>query len=409
MSKVGTPQDNSIKELKDKIVELESRLNLFPEIVQSKTAEIIQRRFTDFTDSVSAKNLELIQRFGAFQNDLTKSLSDSSRKLSEDFTRFKESFQKGLTEDFDKLNLTVEKKLEAINVKVQENLNEGFKKTNETFGDVLQRLAKIDEAQKKIESLSTNVVSLQDILSDKKSRGVFGEVQLNQILFAVFGDKNDKVFQTQYTLSNSCRVDAILFAPKPMGNIGIDSKFPLENYRKMVDTTLPESVRQEAFKSFNSDVKIKIDEIADKYIIPNETADQAIMFLPAEAVFAELYAYHESLVTYAFSKRVWITSPTTFMAILSTLQTVLNDMERRKYADLIQKELNKLGEDFKRYRDRWTNLSKHIDTVQKDVKEIHTTTDKISNSFDKIAKVEIDNKPLIGSETEQPILLEGRD
>jgi len=407
--KSRTTPDNSVKELKEKIIELESRLNLFPEIIQSNIADVIQRRFTDFTDSVSAKNQELIQKFGAFQNDLTKSLSESSRKLSEDFTRFKESFQKGLTEDFDKLNVTVEKKLEAINVKVQENLNEGFKKTNETFSDVLHRLAKIDEAQKKIDSLSTNVVSLQDILSDKKSRGVFGEVQLNQILYAIFGDKNDKIFQTQYTLSNSNRVDAILFAPKPMGNIGIDSKFPLENYRKMIDKTLPESARQEAFKAFNSDVKTKIDDIANKYIIPNETADQAIMFLPAEAVFAELYAYHENLVTYAFSKRVWITSPTTFMAILSTLQTVLNDMERRKYADLIQKELNKLGEDFKRYRDRWTNLTKHIDTVQKDVKEIYTTTDKISNSFEKIAKVEIDNKPVIGSQSELIELPEEKD
>lgn len=395
-----TPIENSVKELKDKIIELESRLNLFPDLLQSKMTEVIQKRFTEFTDSISTKNQDLIQKFGTFQIDLTKSLGDSSRKLSEDFLNFKETFKKSLSEDFDKLNLTVENKLEAINVKVQENLNEGFKKTNETFTDVIQRLAKIDEAQKKIDSLSTNIISLQDILTDKKSRGIFGEVQLNQILYSVFGEKNDQIFQTQYTLSNSARVDAILFAPEPMGNIAIDSKFPLENYRRMIDKTFSDSMRLEATRAFKSDVKKKIDDISNKYIIPGETANQAIMFLPAEAVFAELYAYHEDIINYSFSKRVWIVSPTTFMAILNTLQIVLNDMERRKYADIIQRELNKLSEDFKRYRDRWNNLSKHIDTVQKDVKEIHTTTDKISNSFDRIANVDIDKKALIEPDQE---------
>lgn len=395
-----TPIENSVKELKDKIIELESRLNLFPDLLQSKMTEVIQKRFTEFTDSISTKNQDLIQKFGTFQIDLTKSLGDSSRKLSEDFLNFKETFKKSLSEDFDKLNLTVENKLEAINVKVQENLNEGFKKTNETFTDVIQRLAKIDEAQKKIDSLSTNIISLQDILTDKKSRGIFGEVQLNQILYSVFGEKNDQIFQTQYTLSNSARVDAILFAPEPMGNIAIDSKFPLENYRRMIDKTFSDFMRLEATRAFKSDVKKKIDDISNKYIIPGETANQAIMFLPAEAVFAELYAYHEDIINYSFSKRVWIVSPTTFMAILNTLQIVLNDMERRKYADIIQRELNKLSEDFKRYRDRWNNLSKHIDTVQKDVKEIHTTTDKISNSFDRIANVDIDKKALIEPDQE---------
>lgn len=383
-----------LNNLKDKIFSFESRLELFPELIQSKTADIIQKRFTEFTESIMTKNQDLIEKFGVFKNDLTKSLGENSKKLTEDFSNFKDIFKKSITEDFDKLNITIENKLDAINNKVRESLNEGFKKTNETFNSVIERLAKIDEAQKKIDSLSTNVVSLQDILTDKKSRGVFGEVQLNQILFAVFGEKNDRIFQTQYKLSNSNIVDAILFAPDPPGNIPIDSKFPLENYKKIMDKTLSESERKQAVKLFEIDIRKQIDDIADKYIIPGETANQAVMFLPAEAIFAELYAYHESLVNYAQKRRIWITSPTTFMAVLNTLQIVLNDIERRKFADIIQQELMKLSEDFGRYRVRWDKLSTHIDTVQKDVKDIHTTTNKISRSFEKIAKVDLDEDKL---------------
>ncbi len=388
----NTSIEKLLGEQKDKVVSFQSKLDLFPELVESKIADTIQKRFTTFADSITTKNQDLIEKFGDFKNDLTKSLLENSKQLTEDFGTFKDAFKKSVNEDFDKLTTTVENKLESINNKVQENLNEGFKKTTETFNNVIERLTKIDEAQKKIDSLSTNVVSLQDILTDKKSRGIFGEVQLNQILFSVFGEKNDKIFQTQYKLSNGNIVDAILFAPDPPGNIPIDSKFPLENYKKMIDRTLSEEERNQAQKLFKSDVKKQIDDIADKYIIPNETANQAVMFLPAEAVFAELYAYHDDLVNYSQRRKIWITSPTTFMAVLSTLQIVLNDIERRKFADIIQQELMKLSEDFRRYKIRWDKLSTHIDTVQKDVKEIHTTTSKITTSFDKIANVELDKE-----------------
>jgi len=168
--------DPTLEALKEKIIALESKLNVFPDLLQSKTADIVQKRFTEFTDNISVKNRELIEKFGNFQIEITKSLNETSRKQTEEFSQFKETFKKAVTEDFERLTKTVEAKLDAINTKVQENLNEGFKKTNETFTSVIERLAKIDEAQKNIESLSTNVVSLQEILSDKKSRGIFGEV-----------------------------------------------------------------------------------------------------------------------------------------------------------------------------------------------------------------------------------------
>ncbi len=381
-----------LEALKGKITDFEARLQVFPDLIRSNTADIVQERFTKFSDNLSSKNQELVQRFGAFQAELTKSMGENSKRLTEDFSAFKEILKKAITEDFDRLILSVENKLEAINTKVQENLNEGFKKSNETFNNVLERLAKIDEAQKNIENLSMNVVSLQEILSDKKSRGIFGEVQLNHILYAVFGEKNDSVFRTQYSLSNSRTVDAMLFLPAPIGNLPIDAKFPLDNYKRMIDRNLPDNDRTRAGKLFETDVKNQIDDISEKYIIPGETANQAIMFIPAEAVFAELYAYHDDLIKYAHHQRVWITSPTTFMAVLNTIQIVLRDMERQKYADIIQQEIVKLSEEFRRYRERWNKLSTHIDTVHKDIKEIHTTSSKISNAFDKIARVEIEGK-----------------
>ena len=390
--KTSQSGDAALEALKEKIIALESQLNIFPELVQSKTADIVQKRFTEFTDNVSTKNREMIEKFGNFQVEITKSLGETSKKQTEEFSQFKDTFKRAVSEDFEHLTKNVAEKLDAINNKVQENLSEGFKKTNETFTNVIERLAKIDEAQKNIESLSTNVVSLQEILSDKKSRGIFGEVQLNQVLYAIFGEKNDKIFQIQYTLSNDKTVDAILFLPEPIGNIPIDAKFTLDNYKRSIDKSLSEAERIAATKLFKADVKKQIDEIADKYILPGETSNQAIMFIPAEAVFAELYAYHDDLIEYSHSRRVWLTSPTTFMAVLNTVQLVLRDIERRKYADIIQQEIMKLSEEFRRYRDRWNKLSAHIDTVQKDVKDIHTTSNKISNSFEKIAKVELGEK-----------------
>ncbi|HQC61882.1 MAG TPA: DNA recombination protein RmuC [Candidatus Marinimicrobia bacterium] len=398
--KTSQSGDAALEALKEKIIALESQLNIFPELVQSKTADIVQKRFTEFTDNVSTKNREMIEKFGNFQVEITKSLGETSKKQTEEFSQFKDTFKRAVSEDFEHLTKNVAEKLDAINNKVQENLSEGFKKTNETFTNVIERLAKIDEAQKNIESLSTNVVSLQEILSDKKSRGIFGEVQLNQVLYAIFGEKNDKIFQIQYTLSNDKTVDAILFLPEPIGNIPIDAKFTLDNYKRSIDKSLSEAERIAATKLFKADVKKQIDEIADKYILPGETSNQAIMFIPAEAVFAELYAYHDDLIEYSHSRRVWLTSPTTFMAVLNTVQLVLRDIERRKYADIIQQEIMKLSEEFRRYRDRWNKLSAHIDTVQKDVKDIHTTSNKISNSFEKIAKVELGEKSELPPEQE---------
>ena len=327
----------------------------------------------------SKKHDDMLERMGKLETNITKEIGE-----------FKYSFTRVINEDFNKLNETIVNKLNNINDKVNERLDSNFEKTNKTFTNILERLSKIDEAQKKIDSLSTEIVSLQSVLTDKKTRGIFGETNLNYILDSVFG-KNDNIYQTQYTLNNGYIADAILFAPEPLGTICIDSKFPLENYRRMIDKTLSSSERQTATKLFKSDVKKHIDAIKTKYIIPSVTSSEAIMFLPAEAIFAEINAYHSDLVKYSYQSKVWICGPTTLMSTLTIVSMILKNMERDKYAKVIHDELNKLGVEFDRYKDRWDKLSRSIDTVSKDVKDIHTTTEKITKRFDAINSVNVTN------------------
>ena len=316
-------------------------------------------------------------------------LDGNSNKLNESFAKFSSDTSKTLNENFSSLNEQVSQNLDRINLRVEERLNEGFEKTNKTFINVLERLSRIDEAQKKIDSLSTNIVSLQDVLTDKKSRGTFGEVQLNHILSVVFGEKNDKIYELQKKLSNSTVADAALYIPAPVGMLCIDSKFPLENYQRMIDTNNSDSERKQYSKDFKSNVKKHINDISSKYIIQGETSEQAIMFIPAEAIFAEINAYHQDLLDYAGEKRVWITSPTTLMSVLSTVQVVLRNLEREKYAGIIHQELNKLGKEFKLYKDRWEALAKNIKRVSDDVDKINITSNKIEQKFDRISKVEV--------------------
>ena len=305
----------------------------------------------------------ITERLGKLEVSITKDLSDL--KIS-------------LNKDFNDLSLKNERRLLEIN-----------EKTNKTFMNVLERLSKIDEAQKKIDLLSSDIVSLQGILTDKKTRGIFGEVNLKHILVSVFGENNNNIYKLQYPFPNGYIADSVLFAPEPLGTIAIDSKFPLENYRMMVDKKISLVEREKYEKLFKIDVKKHIDAIHDKYIIDGVTTDQAIMFLPAEAIFAEINAYHTDIIDYAYKKHVWICSPTTLISTLTVVEMIIKNIERDKYTSIIHEELNKLGIEFSRYKERWDKLSRSIETVSKDVNEIHTTTDKITKRFDSISKVDV--------------------
>ncbi|MEE3343078.1 MAG: DNA recombination protein RmuC [Bacilli bacterium] len=327
---------------------------------------------------IKTNETKSIEKLGKLEKNIVKELADYQVKLI-----------KNMNEEFDKTNEMLEYRLTTINEKVNERLDQNFNKTNKTFTSILERLSKIDEAQKKIDNLSTDIVSLQSILTDKKTRGIFGEINLNHILKSIFGEKNDQIYQIQYTFPNNTIADAVVFAPKPLGTIAIDSKFPLENYRIMVDKNKSKIERLNAEKNFKLDVKKHIDTISKKYIIPGTTSSQAIMFLPAEALFAEINAYHPEIIDYSNKKRVWITSPTTLMSSLTVIQVLLKNMERDKYASIIHDELNKLGIEFTRYRERWNKLSRSIETVNKDVENINITTEKISKRFASISSADI--------------------
>jgi DNA recombination protein RmuC len=303
--------------------------------------------------------------------------------LSEALGQSREAMVEKLAETTQALTKKIDERLEQISGKVNERLDEGFKKTNETFTNVMTRLATIDEAQKKIETLTGSVVSLQELLGDKRSRGAFGEVQLEAI---VRNALPETAFEFQYTFARGVRADCVLKLPEPTGLIAIDSKFPLENFERM----FLEGAERISAAAFKADVRKHVDDIATKYIIPGETSDGAVMFLPAEAVFAEIHARHRDLVEYAQNKRVWITSPTTLMAVLTTAQSVIRSVETRKQIHIIKDELNKLGADFGRFQSRMDNLARHIEQAKNDVDEVHVSSRKISDRFAKIERVELE-------------------
>ncbi|MEQ1767573.1 MAG: DNA recombination protein RmuC [Methylotenera sp.] len=296
-----------------------------------------------------------------------------------------------LTQSIESLTKTVDGRLEQIVGKVSERLDEGFKKTNQTFIDVMARLATIDEAQKKIDGLTTNVVSLQELLGDKRSRGAFGEVQLEALVRNVLPVNS---FAMQHTFENGTRADCALFLPEPTGTVAVDSKFPLENYHRMFDNKLSDAEQLLAEKQFKLDVKKHVDDIANKYIISNVTSDGAVMFIPAEAVFAELHAYHQDVIEYAMNKRVWVVSPTTLMAVLNTARAVLKDVETRKQVHVIKEELGKLSKDFGRFDQRMKKLADNIRQAHENAQEVHISSQKISNRFAQIERVELTNQPL---------------
>lgn len=329
------------------------------------------------------------------QENLQKNMTDTRQQLN---TTLKDHASI-VAKQLETLTTSTYQHLQQISQHVEKRLNEGFEKTTATFTDIVKRLALIDAAQKKITELSSNVVNLQNILANKQARGVFGEVQLATLIHDVLPESK---FAFQYTLTNGKRADCILFLPKPTGNIVIDAKFPLESYQQMNDPDVTSGQQQQAKTKFRADINKHIEAIASKYILPEQTADGAIMFIPAEAVFAEIHAHFPELVAASYRAKVWIVSPTTMMAILTTARAVLKDEATRKQIHIIQEHLRYLAHDFSRFEKRMDNLARHIDQAHNDVDAVHTSAKKITSRFNKIEKAELGE---IGSE-ENPASLD---
>lgn len=318
-------------------------------------------------------------------------ISDSVQKQMTDVReQMNHSFQQhahSLTSHLQLLTEEIRNHLHSLTQQVNNKLTEGFEKTSSTFIDVVKRLTIIDEAQKKITELSNHVVSLQDVLVDKKARGAFGEVQLSTLISNMIPSSH---YQMQYTLSNQKRADCILFLPEPTGNVVIDAKFPLETYQRLINTDAVSVERKSLQQQFRQDIQKHIKDIAEKYIIPNETTDGAMMFIPAESIFAEIHANYPDLIALSQKLKVWLVSPSTLMAVLTTAKAVLKDDATRKQVHIIQKHLHALAADFQRFEKRMDKLSKHIDLAHQDVNEVNTSAKKITSRFQKIESVEIE-------------------
>ena len=373
-------QNNALTQLFDK-----QQLHLSAAFEQ-KMADLRLKLLRELSSQKEQLNHQLSKNQNQTLEQLISHLNKTTQANREELSKSLIQSSEQMTKRIDVLTGATDKRLQEISGQVEKRLSEGFEKTTKTFSDILQRLALIDDAQKKITELSTNVVSLQEVLNDKRSRGAFGEVQLNGLIRNVLPEQS---FKLQHTLSNGKIADCVLFLPDPTGNVVVDAKFPLESYRKMMDFELAASDRKTAKRQFKLDIKKHINDISDKYLIDNETADGAIMFIPAEAVFAEIHGHQSDLVDYANKKRVWLVSPTTLMAILTTARSVLKDEATRKQVHIIQAHLSDLAQDFDRFKGRFANLAKHIDQAAVDVKQIHTSADKISNRFEKIEKVDL--------------------
>ena len=279
-----------------------------------------------------------------------------------------------------KLVSVINERLAEVQNKMGESLQGSATKTARSLGELQQRLETIDKAQENIEKLSGNVLSLQDILSNKQTRGAFGEIQLNDIVSKALPSDS---YSFQATLSNGKRADCLLKLPNPPGSIVIDSKFPLEAYENLRNAENDNQL-VEAKRMMKTSVRAHIKSISEKYIIEGETAESAMMFLPSEAVYAELHANFSEIVREGFEAKVWIVSPTTCMATLNTMRAILKDARMREQAGAIRTELGLLFKDVERLSDRVTNLDRHFVMASKDIEEIKISAKRSGNRARKL-------------------------
>ena len=408
----GSTEGNNLEKLLEEkhrsmIVDINDSLNKSTDRLNKTVTEELKSTRKSLNDLQLAQQEALSKIREEITDKIHKTLSEQGKAQQETLQNSLKNTALQLIASVETLTKSVDKRLEAITGKVQERLDEGFKKTNQTFISVMERLATIDEAQKKIDGLTTNMVSLQELLGDKRSRGAFGELQLEGLIKNILPPDS---YSFQHTFSKGVRADCVLFLPDPTGTVAVDSKFPMENYQKMFDVNLTDIDKAKAQKQFKLDVKKHINDIATKYIIIDETSDGAVMFLPAEAVFAEIHAYHPELIQEAMAKKVWIVSPTTLMAVLNTARAVLKDVETKKQVHIIKSELGKLGKEFNRFDTRMKKLADNIRQAHENAQDVHITSQKISQRFTQIEKVELveesnnvmdfEEKPIISKDNE---------
>ncbi len=369
-----------------------------------KEIGMLQQQLNSLTDQLKT-NIKL-----SVSEEITK-VMEQSQKSNELNNEKLERFQAGITESlnkrFDALNKQIDDKLIEINKKVDEKLAEGFKSTGETMAQVRERLQAIDAAQKNIEKLSSDVVSLKSVLEGNQSRGQYGEYQLSMVLHSVFGDTTG-CYQEQFTMKkvkdgDDVRADAVVFMPEPNKMICIDSKFPFQDYQRIFETDIQEE-KDRLTKEFGNAVKKHITVIKDKYIVEGKTAPEALMFIPNDGVFAFIHHNLEDVVDYARSKKVILTSPSTLPAILVTINMVRIEVERSKNAEEINRHLQRLAKDFEMFGREWDKFSNALEQTGKRREELDHRVGRITNKFQAINtsnNLSDDLKQIEGDNSEQ--------
>jgi DNA recombination protein RmuC len=323
-------------------------------------------------ESLSTEVVRMAENVAAGQSDLAGRLTQ--------ITEASVAGQAALTK-------SVNERLDAVSKRLGENMDKSTATTTKTMTDLRERLARIDVAQKNIAELSGQVVSLQEVLSNKQARGAFGEIQLNDLVTNILPPS---AYQFQATLGNGTRCDCLLTLPNPPGAIAIDAKFPLESYHALRNAA-DDNAKTLAERAFRQAMVKHIDDISKKYIIPGETAESALMFLPSEAVYAELHASFGDVVEKSYRARVWIVSPTTLMATLNTVRAVLTDARMREQAGVIQIELLTLLKDVERLDDRVEKLQRHFEQATEDVRQIRISTDKVTSRAERIEDIQLED------------------
>ena len=375
-----------------------------PAQLDLKEIGALQQQLTSLTDQLKV-NIKL-----SVSEEMNKVLEQSNKSNelnNEKLERFQKNITESLATRFDALNKQIDDKLIEINKKVDEKLAEGFKTTGETMAQVRERLQAIDDAQKNIEALSKDVVSLRGVLEGNQSRGQYGEYQLSMVLHNVFGDTMG-CYEEQYTMKkvkdgDDVRADAVVFMPEPNKMICIDSKFPFQDYQRIFDTDDAEE-KERLTKEFGNAVKKHITVIKDKYIVEGKTAPEALMFIPNDGVFAFIHQNLGDVIEYARSKKVILTSPSTLPAILVTINMVRIEVERSKNAEEINRHLQRLAKDFEMFGREWNTFSSALDRTTKTREQLDHRVGRLTNKFQSIStnnNLEEDVKQIEGEESEE--------
>lgn len=319
----------------------------------------------------------------------SEDIDHMKREINQDLLSFQANLLNVIRSDINTLNENTSNKMLKMEHNVNEQLHSNLMTTSKTFQEVMKQVVQINQTQDQLKELGGDISSLHRILNDKKTRGIYGEIELYTILESAFGE-NKQRYATQYKLSNQLIVDAIIFGNDAMGNIPVDSKFPLENFNRLQDSELSAAHKNQILNEFKNDVKKHIQVIASKYIIPNETSEFAYMFIPAEAIFAYINANLPEVIQFSYEKKVYLVSPTTLMAYITAIKALYLGQKKNEKMKDIQEELIKLSVEFDRFVKRYEAVSNDYEKVSKDMKEVMITANKIASRFRKIEAVELE-------------------